>query len=110
MIAVSIAVIAQSAWEAGGVEKVYTANSDSGRLKFFQFTGDMTTRVDTTSAWLGQLFMSLSLFGCQQNFVQRYVSMKSLKDVKRFVQFNFIQQNKKNNEKFLSELFKVTSL
>lgn len=87
MILVSIAVIGQSAWEAGGVDKVYTANRDSGRLKFLQFTGDLTTRVDTTSAWLGQLFMSLSLFGCQQNFVQRYVSMKCLKDVKRFVQF-----------------------
>lgn len=88
MILVSIAVIGQSAWEAGGVDKVYTANRDSGRLKFLQFTGDVTTRVDTTSAWLGQLFMSLSLFGCQQNFVQRYVSMKCLKDVKRTLQGN----------------------
>lgn len=54
-----------------------------GRLKFFQFSGDITTRVDTLSAWLGQLFISLSVLGCQQNNVQRYMSMKSEKDVTR---------------------------
>jgi len=43
----------------------------------------MTVRVDTTSAWLGQLFMSLSQIGCQQNFMQRYVSLKSMKQVRR---------------------------
>lgn len=54
-----------------------------GRFSFFTFTGDLTVRVDTTSAWLGQLFMSLSQFGCQQNFMQRYVSLKSTTEVKR---------------------------
>ncbi|TMW49629.1 hypothetical protein DOY81_005275, partial [Sarcophaga bullata] len=62
-----------------------------GRLNFFNFTGDLTVRVDTTSAWLGQLFVSLSAasqFGCQQNFMQRYVSLKSLKEVKRAMMSN----------------------
>lgn len=54
-----------------------------GRLNFWNFTGDLTVRVDTTSAWLGQLFMSLSQIGCQQNFMQRYVSLKSLKEVRK---------------------------
>lgn len=80
-IVVSMAIIIQSTFIAGGVGNVYRENRDSGRLNFFNFTGDMTVRVDTTSAWLGQLFMSLSLFGCQQNFVQRYLSMKSVKQV-----------------------------
>jgi sodium-coupled monocarboxylate transporter 8/12 len=80
-IVVSMAIIIQSTILAGGIENVYRENRDTGRLNFFNFTGDMTTRVDTTSAWIGQLFMSLSLFGCQQNFVQRYLSMKSTKEV-----------------------------
>lgn len=84
-IVVSAAIIIQSTIVAGGVSKVYNKNHDSGRLDFFKFTGDMTVRVDTTSAWLGQLFMSLSLFGCQQNFVQRYLSMKSIKEVTKYV-------------------------
>jgi solute carrier family 5 (sodium-coupled monocarboxylate transporter), member 8/12 len=80
-IVVSAVIIIQSTILAGGVSNVYNENRNSGRLDFFNFTGDMNVRVDTTSAWLGQLFMSLSLFGCQQNFVQRYLSMKSIKDV-----------------------------
>lgn len=82
-IVVSVAIIIQSTINAGGVTEVLKENYDSGRLNLFNFTGSMKIRVDTTSAWLGQLFMSLSLFGCQQNFVQRYLSMKSIKQVTR---------------------------
>lgn len=82
-IIVSVVIIIQSTILGGGVKKVYDLNVDSGRLDFFNFTGDFTVRVDTTSAWLGQLFMSLSLFGCQQNFVQRYLSMKNIQQVRR---------------------------
>lgn len=84
-IIVSAVIIIQSTIVAGGVSNVYRENRDSGRLDFFKFTGDMTVRVDTTSAWLGQLFMSLSLFGCQQNFVQRYLSMRNIKEVTKYV-------------------------
>lgn len=84
-IVVSCTIIIQSTILTGGVSKLYNENRMSGRLDFFRFTGSLTVRVDTTSAWLGQLFMSLSLFGCQQNFVQRYLSMKSIKEVTRFV-------------------------
>lgn len=82
-ILVSGAIIIQSTILAGGVQNVYDKNRDTGRLNFLNFTGDMTVRVDTTSAWIGQLFMSMSLFGCQQNFVQRYLSMKSIKQVRK---------------------------
>lgn len=84
MLIVSIAIIIQAAYEAGGIDNVYKLNRDSGRLKFFQSDGDVTVRVDTISAWLGQLFMSLSIFGCQQSFVQRYLSMDSIKSVTKY--------------------------
>lgn len=84
MIIVSFGVIAQGVYDAGGVEKSVTINRDHGRLDFFTFSGDITTRIDTLSAWLGQLFISLSVLGCQQNNVQRYMSMKSQKDVTRY--------------------------
>ena len=83
MILVSIVIFIQGAYESGGLKNVYETNRDNGRFQFFTATGDLSTRVDTVSAWLGQLFMSLSLMGCQQNFVQRYVSMKSFKEVKQ---------------------------
>lgn len=84
MIIVSFGVIAQGAYEAGGVERAVKINSEHGRLDFFTLSGDITTRIDTLSAWLGQLFISLSVLGCQQNNVQRYMSMKSQKDVTRY--------------------------
>lgn len=83
MIIVSFGVIAQGAWEAGGVSKAVEINRENGRLDFFTLNGDITARIDTLSAWLGQLFISLSVLGCQQNNVQRYMSMKSQKDVTR---------------------------
>ncbi|XP_031635976.1 sodium-coupled monocarboxylate transporter 1 [Contarinia nasturtii] len=88
MIIVSFGVIAQGAYDAGGVKKAVTINREHGRLDFFTFSGDITTRIDTLSAWLGQLFISLSVLGCQQNNVQRYMSMKSQKDVTRTLMAN----------------------
>lgn len=83
MILVSIVIFAQGVFETGGITKVYEINRDHDRFKFLTANGDLSTRVDTVSAWTGQLFMSLSLMGCQQNFVQRYVSMKNFAEVKK---------------------------
>ncbi|KAM7364289.1 sodium-coupled monocarboxylate transporter 1 isoform 2-T14 [Cochliomyia hominivorax] len=88
VIIVSIAIIIKGTIFSGGMKRVYDINRNDGRLSFFNFTGDMTVRIDTTSAWLGQLFLSLSQFGCQQNFMQRYVSLKSMKEVKRAMMSN----------------------
>ncbi|XP_055590120.1 sodium-coupled monocarboxylate transporter 1 isoform X2 [Uranotaenia lowii] len=88
MILISIGIIIQSMVNVGGFEKIFTIPAENGRLNFFNFTGDMTVRVDTTSAWLGQLFMSMSIFGCQQNFVQRYLSMSTFKEVRRTLMSN----------------------
>lgn len=52
---------------------------------FHSFDMDPTIRVTTISAIIGQLFMSLSIFGCQQNFVQRYCSMESQSKVTKWV-------------------------
>ncbi|XP_028132762.1 sodium-coupled monocarboxylate transporter 1 [Diabrotica virgifera virgifera] len=88
MIVVSMAIIFQGCFEAGGPLKVIEVNKEDGRLNFFNFNMDLTARVTTTSAIIGQLFMSLSIFGCQQNFVQRYCSMDSQKQVTRTMMWN----------------------
>ncbi|XP_059050503.1 sodium-coupled monocarboxylate transporter 2 [Achroia grisella] len=53
-----------------------------------KFTGDPTVRVDTLSAFIGQLFMSVSIYGCQQTFVQRYCSLSSESKVRRMLLAN----------------------
>ncbi|CAH1111192.1 unnamed protein product [Psylliodes chrysocephalus] len=88
MIIVSMAIIFQGCFEAGGPARVVSINKEDGRLNFFNFSFDLTTRVTTTSAIIGQLFMSVSIFGCQQNFVQRYCSMDSQKQVTRTMMWN----------------------
>ncbi|XP_022918375.1 sodium-coupled monocarboxylate transporter 1 [Onthophagus taurus] len=88
MIAVSVAIIVQGCIEGGGALNVVQENYDGGRLGFFNFDTDPTIRVTTISAVVGQLFMSLSIFGCQQNFVQRYCSMDSQSKVTKTLMYN----------------------
>ncbi|KAG5345745.1 SC5AC protein, partial [Acromyrmex heyeri] len=77
MIGVSVIIIIQGTVNVGGPVNVFNVTQERGRLDFFNFDMDPHLRVTTTSATIGQLFMSLSIFGCQQNFVQRYCSMSS---------------------------------
>ncbi|XP_015173278.1 PREDICTED: sodium-coupled monocarboxylate transporter 2 [Polistes dominula] len=88
MIGISIVLIVQGTIDAGGVKEVVNVTVDRGRWEFYNFDMDPTIRVTTVSAVLGQLFMSLSILGCQQNFVQRYCSMKSKNEVVKTMMAN----------------------
>ncbi|CAL1685971.1 unnamed protein product [Lasius platythorax] len=81
MIGVSVVIIIQGTVNVNGPANVFNVTAERGRLNFLNFDMDPTLRVTTVSATLGQLFMSLSIFGCQQNFVQRYCSMSSQRKV-----------------------------
>ncbi|XP_060880511.1 sodium-coupled monocarboxylate transporter 2-like isoform X2 [Metopolophium dirhodum] len=83
MIGCSIVIIIHGFFIAKGPLNVFEVTKERDRLDFFNFNMDPTLRVSTVSATLGQLFMSLSMFGCQQNFVQRYFSMDSQKQVEK---------------------------
>ncbi|XP_078053618.1 sodium-coupled monocarboxylate transporter 1 [Augochlora pura] len=80
MIGVSLVIVVSGTADIG-IDKVVNVTYERGRLDFFNMNLDPTVRVTTLSATLGQLFMSLSIFGCQQNFVQRYCSMTSQRKV-----------------------------
>uniref|UniRef100_A0A1B6DDC7 Sodium/solute symporter n=1 Tax=Clastoptera arizonana TaxID=38151 RepID=A0A1B6DDC7_9HEMI len=77
MLGCTVVIIFQGLISGGGLFNVINTNYEYGRLDFFNFDLNPTIRVTTISAIVGQLFMSLSIFGCQQNFVQRYCSMES---------------------------------
>ncbi|XP_031370883.1 sodium-coupled monocarboxylate transporter 1 isoform X2 [Apis dorsata] len=80
MIGVSLVIIVRGSADIGP-SQILNVTYERGRLDFFDMNFDPTLRVTTLSATLGQLFMSLSIFGCQQNFVQRYCSMTSERKV-----------------------------
>ncbi|KAJ8684371.1 hypothetical protein QAD02_020163, partial [Eretmocerus hayati] len=88
MIGVSVIMIMHGTIDAGGFSTVLNVTNERGRLDFFNFDLDPTIRVTTLSAIVGQLFMSLSIFGCQQNFVQRYCSMGSQRKVVKTMMAN----------------------
>lgn len=88
MIGISIVMIIQGSIEAGGPAHVFNVTRERGRWEYFNFDMDPTLRVSTVSALLGQLFMSLSILGCQQNFVQRYCSMSSKREVVKTMMTN----------------------
>ncbi|XP_060880512.1 sodium-coupled monocarboxylate transporter 2-like isoform X1 [Metopolophium dirhodum] len=83
MIGCSIVIIIHGFFIAKGPLNVFEVTKERDRLDFFNFNIDPTLRVSTVSATLGQLFMTLSMFGCQQNIVQRYFSMESQKQVEK---------------------------
>ncbi|XP_025421266.1 sodium-coupled monocarboxylate transporter 2 isoform X2 [Sipha flava] len=83
MIGCSVVIIVHGFFIAKGPLNVFNVTKERDRLDFFNLDMDPTIRVSTISATLGQLFMSLSMFGCQQNFVQRYFSMDSQKQVEK---------------------------
>lgn len=78
VVILAIGIIIQGCVDSNGIVASYEAARDSGRLNFFVATGDLTVRVDTVSAWLGQLFISLSIYGCQQSYLQRFISLDSI--------------------------------
>ncbi|KAF6208754.1 hypothetical protein GE061_014493 [Apolygus lucorum] len=88
MTGCSVVIILQGTIEAGGITNVVNASYTHDRLQFFNFDMDPSLRVTTISAIIGQLFMSLSIFGCQQNFVQRYCSMSSQSKVNKTIWAN----------------------
>ncbi|KAK2579906.1 hypothetical protein KPH14_007586 [Odynerus spinipes] len=88
MIGISVVMIIQGTMDAGGPAQVVNVTYERGRWEFFNFNMDPTIRVSTVSAVLGQLFMSLSILGCQQNFVQRYCSMSSKRKVVKTMMAN----------------------
>lgn len=69
-------VVIQGLVNSNKASEIYEACRDDNRLNFFVASG-LTVRVDTVSAWLGQLFISLSQYGCQQNFMQRFRSFRT---------------------------------
>ncbi|XP_056636007.1 sodium-coupled monocarboxylate transporter 1-like [Diorhabda sublineata] len=87
-IAVSLVIFIYGCIESQGLSNVIDVNWVNGRLNFFNFNPDPTVRVTTISAVLGNLFMSLSILGCQQSFVQRYCSMESQKQVTKVLMYN----------------------
>ncbi|XP_065339474.1 sodium-coupled monocarboxylate transporter 2-like [Cloeon dipterum] len=69
----------------GGFLGTFKIAAEQGRLELFNFDLDPTIRLTTISAIVGQIFISTSVYGCQQAFAQRYRSLPNRKAVVRVI-------------------------
>ncbi|XP_068085394.1 sodium-coupled monocarboxylate transporter 2 [Anabrus simplex] len=88
MVGCSLAIIIQGWITLKDVQPLIEKSVEHGRMHFFDFNPDPTVRMTTLSAVFGYLFISLTLLGCQQSFMQRYCSMKSQKAVVKSLLLN----------------------
>ncbi|MFY0644388.1 MAG: sodium:solute symporter [Bacteroidia bacterium] len=76
--------------EKVSMDHVMTLASAEGMLKAFDTNWDLGNRYNVWSGLIGGTFLMLSYFGTDQSQVQRYISGKSLKEIRTGLYFNAI--------------------
>jgi len=82
LISMSVVMI-KGNMDVGGTYAVINASMATDRLEFFDFNPDPTVRHTFWSLLFGGYFMWLAIFGVNQTQVQRYMSMPTIKDVRK---------------------------
>jgi len=82
LISMSVVMI-KGNMDVGGTSAVLNASMATDRFEFFDFNPDPTVRHTFWSLIFGGYFMWLAIFGVNQTQVQRYMSMPSIKDVRK---------------------------
>ncbi|XP_058449666.1 putative sodium-dependent multivitamin transporter [Malaya genurostris] len=89
MFAAIFAVIICAAIDAGGLDKIWETAEKGGRLEFWNFDPDPTTRHTWWSLVIGGMFTYLSLYAVNQTQVQRLKTVKDLKSAQRALWLNW---------------------
>lgn len=76
--------------EKAGMESVMELASAKGMLNAFDLKFDLSDRYNIWSGVIGGSFLMLSYFGTDQSQVQRYLSGKSLKEIRTGLYFNAV--------------------
>ncbi|XP_074646201.1 sodium-coupled monocarboxylate transporter 1-like [Tubulanus polymorphus] len=74
------AVIIQGTIVIGGFGEVWQRNLDGGRIKFIDFDPDPLQRHTLFTLVFGGFFTTLTVYGANQTMLQRYLSVRKLKD------------------------------
>uniref|UniRef100_A0A182MPI4 Amino acid transporter transmembrane domain-containing protein n=1 Tax=Anopheles culicifacies TaxID=139723 RepID=A0A182MPI4_9DIPT len=73
-----------------GLSEVFSRAAEHGRIEFFNFDPDPTTRHSVFSVIIGGFFYWTSMFCTNQASVQKCMSLKSLKTAKLALYFSLI--------------------
>ncbi|CAF0801152.1 unnamed protein product [Rotaria sp. Silwood1] len=74
----------------GGSRAVWQRALDGGRVEFFNFDPDPTTRHTVWSILFGATFTWLAIYGFNQAQVQRYLCVPTVRDAKLALLFNLV--------------------
>ncbi|CAF0974822.1 unnamed protein product [Adineta steineri] len=85
-----LASVIQGVIDAGGSRAVWQRALDGGRVEFFNFDPDPTTRHTVWSILFGATFTWLAIYGFNQTQVQRYLCVPTVRHAKLALLFNLI--------------------
>ncbi|XP_073828052.1 putative sodium-dependent multivitamin transporter [Musca autumnalis] len=80
MFASIFAIIICAGIKAEGLEEIWNTAKEGGRLEFFNFSVDPTTRHTFITQIIGGLATYLAIYGVNQTQVQRLLSVRTLKE------------------------------
>jgi len=83
-----LAIIIKGNYEAGGSQKVFDANYQTGRVEFFDFNPALNNRHSVWTMIIGGYFTWVSVYGINQTQVQRYISVPKLEQATKAIWWN----------------------
>ncbi|CAF0982331.1 unnamed protein product [Brachionus calyciflorus] len=84
------AVIIKGIIKVGGISEVWQRIYDSERVDFFDFNPNPFTRHTFWNLIIGGFFTSLTVYGSNQATIQRYLTMKTVKDAQKALYINLV--------------------
>uniref|UniRef100_A0A4W3JZV3 Sodium-coupled monocarboxylate transporter 1 n=1 Tax=Callorhinchus milii TaxID=7868 RepID=A0A4W3JZV3_CALMI len=90
MMAGLVALFIQGTIHVGGFGKVWSIAESGGRLNFFDFDPDPRRRLTFWTILIGGTFSWVTIYGCNQAQVQRYLACKSEKEAIKAVLLNWL--------------------
>ncbi|KAF4521507.1 hypothetical protein B566_EDAN001807 [Ephemera danica] len=88
MIGGTLAVVVRGTYDVGGTQLVWQKAQESGRLEFFNFDVDPTTRHTFWTMVVGGTFMWGSNYAANQAQIQRYLSVPTVRQARRALWVN----------------------
>ncbi|CAD5117283.1 DgyrCDS6071 [Dimorphilus gyrociliatus] len=69
--------------DAGGITNVFDNAKQGGRWDFYEFNPNPTIRHSFWTQIVGGTFLNMTMFGANQTIIQKFVSVKKLKDARK---------------------------
>lgn len=80
-----VAILVRGSMMVGGFQEVWRINWEGGRIIFNDFRPDPTLHSTFWTQFVGGIFLNFSLYVSSQNIIQKFLSVRSLKDAQKSI-------------------------